>query len=52
MGVVVPPPFDEGPQDVTFEVKEAGQPPAAQDPEEEAGNAPDQPELEEPRPEE
>ena len=27
MGVVVPPPFDEGPQDVTFEVEEAGQPP-------------------------
>ena len=51
MGVVVPPPFDEGPQDVTFEVEEAGQPPAAPDPEEEAGEAPDQPELEDPCPE-
>ena len=51
MGVVMPLPFDDGSQVVTFEVKEAGQPPAAQDPEEEAGNAPDQPEPEDPRPE-
>ena len=51
MGVVMPLPFDDGPQAVTFEVEKAGQPPAAQDPEEEAGNAPDQPEPEDPRPE-
>ena len=51
MGVVMPPPLDEGPQDVTFEVEDAGQPPAAQDPEEAASIAPDQPEPEDPRPE-
>ena len=51
MGGVMPSPFGEGPQDVTFEVEEAGQPPAAQDPEEAAGNAPDQHEPEDPRPE-
>ena len=51
MGVVVPPPFDEGPQAVTFEVEEAGELPAAQDPQEVASEAPDQPEPEDPRPE-
>ena len=51
MGVVMPPPFGEGPQDVTFEVEEAGEPPAPQDPQEEVGEQPDQPEPEDPRPE-
>ena len=36
MGVVMPLPFDDGSQVVTFEVEEADKQPAAQDPEEEA----------------
>ena len=51
MGVVMPLPFDDGSQVVTFEVEEADEPPAAKDPEEVAGEAPDQPEPEDPRPE-
>ena len=51
MGVVMPPPFDEGPQAVTFEVQEAGEPSAPQDPQEVVGEEPDQPEPEDPRPE-
>ena len=51
MGVVMPLPFDDGSQVLTFEVDEADEPPAAQDPEEEAGEEPDQPESEDPRPE-
>ena len=51
MGVVVPPLFDEGPQAVTFEVEEAGEPPSPQDPQEVVGEEPNQPEPEDPRPE-
>ena len=51
IGVVMPLPFDEGPQAVTFEVQEVGEPPAPQDPQEVVGEEPDQPEPEYPRPE-
>ena len=51
MGVVMPPPFDEGPQAVTFEVEEGGEPPAPQDPQEVVGEEPDQQEPEYPCPE-
>ena len=51
MGVVMPLPFDDGSQVVTFEVKEADEQPATQDLEEEACEEPDQPEPEDPRPE-
>ena len=51
LGVTMPLPFDDGSQVLTFEVDEADEPPAAQDPEEEADEESDQSEPEDPRPE-
>ena len=51
MGVVMPLPFDEGPQAVTLEVQEVGKQPAPQDPQEGVGEEPDQPEPEDHSPE-
>ena len=51
LGVIVPLPFDEGPQAVTLEVQEAGEQPAHQDPQVEVGDQPDQPEPQDLSPE-
>ena len=51
LGVTMPLPFDDGSQVLTFEVDEADEPPAAQDPEEEADEESGQSEPEDPRPE-
>ena len=51
LGVTMPLPFDDGSQVLTFEVDEADEPPAAQDPEEEADEESGLSEPEDPRPE-
>ena len=51
LGVIVPLPFDEGPQAVTMEVQKVGEQPDHQDLQEEGGEQPDQPEPQDSSPE-